>query len=161
MICVTIGRGRNSSLIEEWKEAAEAGAELAELRIDCLRREPDLKRILKERPTPVVFTIRRGVDGGLWRGNEEKRQQFLREAIALGVDYIDLEMDIATKIRRFGKTKRIVSYHDVKATPVDLEDIADQCAELDPDVVKIATSAHTLAEASRVLHLGSSGKGPT
>ena len=94
--------------------------ELVELRIDCLRREPDLKRILKDRPTPVVFTIRRGVDGGLWRGNEEKRQQLLREAIALGVDYVDLEMDIATKIRRFGKTKRIVSYHNIKTTPVDL-----------------------------------------
>src|SRR5205085_10811824 len=111
MICVTIGRGRHSSLAEEWKAAAEAGVELVELRLDCLRRDPDLKRILKDRPTPLVFTIRRGVDGGLWRGNEEKRQQLLREAVALGVDYVDLEMDIASKIRRFGKTKRIVSYH--------------------------------------------------
>ena len=92
MICVTIGRGRHASLVEEWKAAAKAGVELVELRIDCLRREPDLKRILKERPTPMVFTIRRGADGGLWRGNEEKRQQLLREAIALGVDYVDLEM---------------------------------------------------------------------
>jgi len=134
--------------------------DLVELRIDCLRREPDLKRILKDRPTPLVFTIRRGVDGGLWRGNEDKRQQLLREAIALGVDYIDLEMDIATKIRRFGKTKRIVSYHNMKTTPVDLQDIAEKCEEFDPDVVKIATSATNLAEASRVLHLGVSAKGP-
>ena len=52
MICVTIGRGRHSSLLEEWKQAAEAGAELVELRIDCLRREPELKRILKNRHTP-------------------------------------------------------------------------------------------------------------
>ena len=66
------------------EKAAEAGVELVELRIDCLRREPDLKRILKDRPTPLVFTIRRGVDGGLWRGNEEKRQQILREASRSG-----------------------------------------------------------------------------
>src|SRR5437762_6645715 len=124
MICVTIGRGRHSSLAEEWKEAAEAGVDLVELRIDCLRRDPDLKRILKERFTPLVFTIRRGVDGGLWRGNEEKRQQLLREAVALGVDYVDLEMDIATKIRRYGKTKRIVSYHNFKATPSEVADVA-------------------------------------
>jgi 3-dehydroquinate dehydratase/shikimate dehydrogenase len=71
MICVTIGRGRHSSLADEWKAAADAGIGLVELRIDCLRRDPDLKRILKERPTPVVFTVRRGVDGGLWRGNED------------------------------------------------------------------------------------------
>src|SRR5438876_10801928 len=145
MICVTIGRGRHSSLAEEWKAAAEAGVEIVELRIDCLRRDPDLKRILAKRPTPFVFTIRRGSDGGLWRGNEEKRQALLREAIALGVDYVDLEMDIASKIRRFGKTKRIVSYHNTKATPVDIQDIAEKCEEFDPDVVKIATAASNLA----------------
>jgi 3-dehydroquinate dehydratase / shikimate dehydrogenase len=161
MICVTIGRGRHSSLLEEWKQAAEAGVDLVELRIDCLRRDADLKRILKDRPTPVVFTIRRGVDGGLWRGNEEKRQQLLREAVAAGVDYVDLEMDIAPKIRRYGKTKRIVSYHNTKTTPVDLQDIAEKCEEFDPDVVKIATSATTLAEAARVLHLGVTAKAPT
>ena len=132
MICATIGRGRHSSLAEEWKAAADAGVDLVELRIDCLRRDPDLKRILKSRPTPAVFTIRRGVDGGLWRGNEEKRQQILREAVASGVDYVDLEMDIASKIRRFGKTKRIVSYHNIKTTPVDLQDIAEQCESLTP-----------------------------
>ena len=161
MICVTIGRGRHSSLAEEWEAAAKAGVDLAELRIDCLRRDPDLKRILKERPTPLVFTIRRGMDGGLWRGNEEKRQQLLREAIALGVDYIDLEQDIAGKIRRFGKTQRIISYHNLKTTPVDVQDIAEKSEELDPDIVKVATSATTLAEASRVLHLGVTGKYPT
>jgi 3-dehydroquinate dehydratase/shikimate dehydrogenase len=161
MICVTIGRGRHSSLAEEWKQAAEAGVDLVELRIDCLRREPDIKRILKDRPTPMVFTIRRGVDGGLWRGNEEKRQQLIREAIAAGVDYIDLEMDIAPKVRRFGKTKRIISYHNMKATPVDIRDIAEKCEEFDPDIVKVAATASTLAEASRILHLASVSKAPT
>ncbi|MGP0068290.1 MAG: shikimate dehydrogenase [Isosphaeraceae bacterium] len=160
MICVTIGRGRHSSLAEEWKEAAEAGVELVELRLDCLRRDPDLKRILKDRPTAVVLTIRRGVDGGLWRGHEDKRQQLIREAVALGVDYIDLEMDIAPKIRRFGKTKRIVSYHNMKTTPVDIQDIAEKCEEFDPDVVKIAASASNLAEASRVLHLATTARAP-
>src|SRR5271157_5089417 len=161
MICVTIGRGRHLSLAEEWDEAAKAGADLVELRIDCLRRKPDLKRILNARPTPLVFTIRRGADGGLWSGTEEKRQQLLREAIALGVDYVDLEHDIAGKIRRFGKTKRIVSYHNLKKTPVDVQDVANKSDELDPDIVKIATSASTLADASRVLQLGVTGKFPT
>ncbi|MBV8488321.1 MAG: type I 3-dehydroquinate dehydratase, partial [Planctomycetaceae bacterium] len=148
-------------LAEEWDQAANAGADLVELRIDCLRREPDLRRILKNRPTPLVFTIRRGADGGLWSGTEEKRQQLLREAIALGVDYVDLELDIAGQIRRFGKTKRIVSYHNLKRTPLDVQDIAEQCEELDPDIVKIATAAASLDDASRVLRLGLRGKFPT
>lgn len=160
LICATIGRGRHGSLAEEWKAAAEAGIDLVELRIDCLRRDPDLKRILADRPTPLIFTVRRGADGGLWRGPEEKRQALMREAIALGVDYIDLEVDVADKVRRFGKTKRIVSYHNLKGLPSELEDIAHQCDEKDADVVKVAVTAHSVAEASRVLKLATDAPVP-
>ena len=161
MICVTIGRGRHSALAEEWEAAAQAGADLVELRIDCIRRDPDLKRILAKRHTPLVFTIRRGADGGLWRGTEEARQKVLREAIALGVDYIDLEMDIAPSIRRFGKTKRIVSYHNFKTTPEDISDIAERCDEMDADIVKVATLASDVPTAVRVLELCKKAAVPT
>ncbi len=161
MICVIIGRGRHSSLAEEWAQAAEAGVELAELRVDCLRRDPDLKRILEKRPTKCVFTIRRGADGGLWRGNEEKRVRLLREAIAAGVDMIDLELDVAPSIPRFGTTKRIVSYHNLKHTPSNLGEIAEQAVAAKADIVKIATMAHSLEDASRVLAVAAQSKVPT
>src|SRR4051794_8362559 len=124
-ICVTIGRGRHASLLAEWKTAADAGAQLVELRIDCLRRDPDLKRILANRLTPVVFTIRRGADGGLWRGDEDKRRKLIREAIVMGVEYVDLEVDTAKEISRpkFGKTQRIVSYHNFQKTPAKIEEV--------------------------------------
>ena len=153
MICVTLGRGRHRTLLEEWGQAAEAGAELVELRIDCLRSEINLKRILSDRQTPIVFTVRRGADGGLWRGNEEKRLLLLREAIVSGVDYVDLELDIAQSIPRFGKTKRIVSYHNFRETPSDLDSIVAQAREAHPDVIKFAVVAKSLGEASRVLEV--------
>ncbi len=153
MICVTIGRGRHKSLHEEWKAAADAGAELVELRVDCLRREPDLKRILAERPTPLVFTIRKSADGGLWRGDEEKRQRLLREAIVAGVDYVDLEANVADSIRRFGKTQRIVSHHDLKEIPEDLPDLARTLRDKDADIVKIAAVAHSVQDAARMLEM--------
>jgi 3-dehydroquinate dehydratase / shikimate dehydrogenase len=161
MICAILGRGRHAALAEEWKVAAEAGVELAELRVDCLRRDPDLKRILKDRHTPIVFTIRRGVDGGLWRGPEDKRQRLMREAIVDGVDFIDVEMDVAREVRRFGTTQRIISYHNLKQTPPDLLQIAEQCEEMDADVVKIATRAHSLADAMKVLEVASKMETPT
>ena len=161
MICAILGRGRHAALVEEWKAATEAGIELAELRVDCLRREPDLKRILKERHSPIVFTVRRGSDGGLWRGPEDKRQRLMREAIVAGVDFIDVEMDVAREIRRFGKTQRIVSYHNLKQTPPDLLEIAQQCEEMDADIVKIATKAHSLADAMKVLQVASKMETPT
>jgi 3-dehydroquinate dehydratase/shikimate dehydrogenase len=161
MICVILGRGRHTSLMEEWRAAADAGARLAEIRVDCLRRDPDLKRLLTDRPTPLVFTCRRGADGGLWRGQEDKRLRLLREAIVAGVDYVDLERDIAGQVKRFGKTLRIVSYHNMKSTPAELGDIAEECAELDADVVKIATMAHSIEDASRVLAVAAQAKVPT
>jgi len=161
MICAILGRGRHAALAEEWKAAAEAGVDLVELRVDCLRREPDLKRILADRPTPFVFTARRGVDGGLYRAPEEKRQRLIREAIVAGVDFVDVEMDIARDIRRFGKTRRIVSYHNLKETPADLLEIAQQCEEFDADIVKIACRAHSLGDAVRVLKVASEMETPT
>jgi 3-dehydroquinate dehydratase / shikimate dehydrogenase len=160
MICATIGRGRHSSMLAEWKAAAEAGAQLAELRIDCLRSTLNMKRLMAERFTPLVFTVRRGQDGGLWRGDEEKRRLLMREAIVQGVDYIDLEMDIAKSVPRFGKTKRIISYHNLKKTPENLEDIVRQMEEMDPDVVKFAVLANSLADVSQVVKLASQTKAP-
>jgi 3-dehydroquinate dehydratase/shikimate dehydrogenase len=151
MICVTIGRGRHRTLLEEWSQAADAGAELVELRVDCLRSELNLKRVLADRHTPLVFTVRRGADGGLWRGNEEKRLLLLREAIVAEVNYVDLELDIAKSIPRFGHTKRIVSYHNFRETPNDLDSIFAQAREANADVVKVATLAKTINDASRIL----------
>jgi 3-dehydroquinate dehydratase/shikimate dehydrogenase len=161
MICVTIGRGRHRMLLEEWKAAADAGAELVELRIDCLRRDVELSRLLANRYTPIVFTIRKSSDGGLWRGDEEKRRRLLREAIVAGVDYVDLEADTAPHIRRYGKTKRIISHHDFQHVPADLEDRAHRMAELDADVVKIAALARSVPQAARLLALPRDSKTPT
>lgn len=151
MICVTLGRGRHRTLLEEWGQAADAGAELVELRIDCLRSEINLKRLLNDRRTPIVFTVRRGADGGLWRGSEEKRLLLLREAIVTGVEYVDLELDIARSIPRFGKTKRIVSFHNFRETPADLDAIIAQAREANPDVIKFAAVAKSVGDASRIL----------
>lgn len=162
-ICVAIGRGRHSAMLEEWKAAAEAGAELVELRLDCLRREPDLKRLLVERFTPAVVTMRRAADGGLYRGDDEKRLRILREAIVAGIDYVDLEADIAPSVPRFGKTKRIVSVHNFKTIPEadELAAIAKDLAAKNADVVKIAGMAHSVAAAARMLELTRDAAQPT
>jgi len=98
--------------MEEHKALATKGAELVELRLDYMRKKPDVGVLLKERPTPVVVTCRRRSDRGRWFGTEEQRLAILREAIITGAEYVDLEDDIAKSIRRYGKTKRIVSYHN-------------------------------------------------
>src|SRR5690606_14487207 len=119
--------------VEEHSALADRGAELVELRLDWLRNLPDLSRLLAERPTPVILTCRRPEDGGRWRGSEDQRRMLIRQAIAQQVEYVDLEEDLAGSIKRFGKTKRIISHHDFAETPEDLSAIHERLQKLDPD----------------------------
>lgn len=161
MICVTIGRTRHKHMIAEYEHLCQQSTQLVELRLDYIGRAVDLKRLLANRSCPVIITCRRRSDGGRWDKSEEERQMLLRSAIASGVDYVDLEEDVAAKIPRYGKTKRIVSLHDFEQTPADLEGIHARLAALDADIVKIATMANSFADTIRMLRLMESVKVPT
>jgi len=161
MICVSIGRGRHRHVIAEHKHLVEQGAPLVELRLDYINGQVNLKRLLPERPGPVILTLRRPQDGGKYSGSEEERRMLLRSAIAEGVDYVDLEEDAAAAIPRYGKTKRIVSLHDFRKTPDNLEEIHARLAALDADIVKIATLANHPHDNLRMLRLVKDSKTPT
>ena len=100
MIAVSIGRGRHRMMIAEYRHLADQGAELIELRLDYIVRAVNVKRLLAEKRTPVIITCRREQDGGFWKHSEQDRIMLIRTAIAEGVDYIDLEEDIAAAIPR-------------------------------------------------------------
>jgi 3-dehydroquinate dehydratase/shikimate dehydrogenase len=160
-VCVIIGRTRHKMMLAELQEAAKQGAKFIELRLDFLARAPDFKRLLAEKTCPFVLTIRRQQDGGRWKGSEEQRQMLMRQAIVAGFDWVDLETDIADKVPRFRSVKRIVSYHNLREMPADLEDIhARMCAQ-DADVVKLAVRAMHPADNLRVLNLVRRGPKPT
>lgn len=161
MICVTIGRRRHTHLIAEYKRLAEQGAQLVELRLDYVGRTVDLKRLMADRRVPMVITCRRQSDGGRWERSEEERLMLLRSAIASGVEYVDLEEDIAQKIPRYGKTKRIISYHNFEKTPTDLDDLHQRMTTMDADIVKIATTANSFVDTIRMLRLMESASSPT
>lgn len=161
MLCVTIGRSRHKYMIAEYQSLAEQGADLVEMRLDFIGRHIDLSRLLANRFCPVVITCRRREDGGRWEKTEAERLMILRSAIASGVDFVDLEEDIAGSIPRYGSTKRLVSLHNFDYTPEDLEAIHARLAALDADVVKIATMANSFADCIRMLELVKNAKVPT
>ena len=161
MICVSIGRSRHKHLLVEYQELVKRGAKLVELRLDYVATRLNLQRLLKDRPCPVIITCRREEDGGKFTGTEEQRQVILREAIALQAEYVDLEDDIANKIPRYGKTKRIISYHNFRHTPDDLGEIYKRLASLDADVVKITTMAQNPHDNVRMLEMVKQAELPT
>ena len=147
----------------EHKHLAEQGAEMVELRLDYVASRVNISRLLADRPPncQVIITVRRKEDGGKWAGTEEARQTLLREAIAEGVDFVDIEEDIAGQIPRFGKTKRIISYHNFRKTPEDLRAIHERMSKLDPDFVKLATMANDPHDNLRMLEIMQESSVPT
>src|SRR5205085_12094521 len=133
-ICVVIGRTRHKMIQIEIQEAAKRGARMIELRLDFLAKAPDFKRLLANKPCPIVTTVRQHPDGGRWAHSEDDRRMLLRQAIVGGFDWVDLETDVAEIIRRFKNVKRIVSYHNLREVPADLEQIHEKMCKQDPDV---------------------------
>ncbi|MBI3411455.1 MAG: shikimate dehydrogenase [Planctomycetes bacterium] len=160
-ICAVIGRTRHKMVQVEIQEAAKRGARLLEIRLDYLAKAPDFHRLLARRPCPMIATVRRQADGGRWPGHEEERQMLLRQAIVAGFDWVDLETDVADDIRRYGNVKRIISYHNFREVPEDLEKIFRRMCEQDADVVKVAVTASSPSDNLRVMKLVNSGPKPT
>jgi 3-dehydroquinate dehydratase/shikimate dehydrogenase len=148
-------------MLAEYAHLVQQGAPMVELRLDYISSRVNIGRLLKDRPCPAVITVRREQDGGKYTGTEEARLILLREAIANGVEYIDLEDDIADKIPRFGKTKRIISHHSFRNTPDNLRELHTRLKSLDADIVKIATMANQPHDNLRVLEMMQQSDCPT
>lgn len=161
MICVSIGNAVHEAILSEHRALAEQGADLVELRLDYLSDFPELGRLLKDRPTPTIVTCRRHEDGGRWQFAEEQRLSLLRSAIDQGVEYVDLEKDVAGQIPRAGTTQRIVSHHDFEETPDRLEEIHAEMRGLDSDIVKLVTMAKSPSDMVRVLKVVDRSPVPT
>jgi 3-dehydroquinate dehydratase/shikimate dehydrogenase len=145
----------------EHRHLVEQGAKLVELRLDYIASRINLARLVRDRPCPVVATCRRERDGGKFKGTEEQRLMLLRSAIAEGVDYVDLEEDIASQVPRYGQTQRIISYHNFRNTPDNLRELHARLAALDADIVKIATMANNPHDNLRMLEMMHESESPT
>ncbi|MGL6073560.1 MAG: shikimate dehydrogenase [Fimbriiglobus sp.] len=161
-VCVVVGRTRHKMMQAELQEAVKRGGKFLEVRLDFIAKAVDFKRLAPFKQCPWVATIRRPQDGGRWSGSEDERHMLIRQSIVSGVfDWIDVEMDIATTIRRFGTVKRIVSYHNMTETPANLDEIYDNLTKLDGDVYKIAVMAQNISDNLKVLEIMKRATKPT
>ena len=138
-------------MIAEHQRLADEGIKLVELRLDFLRREPDLSRLIPPRPTATIITVRRQQDGGLWKDTEEKRLMLLRSAIVAEPEFVDIEVDVADKISPFGKTRRIISYHNTETMPENLIGLHREMSAKKPHFIKIAITPKSVEEMYRFL----------
>jgi len=162
MICLSIVAPTTEAAVAQMEHYAPL-ADMVELRIDHMA-DCDLERLLtiQRKEKPVIVTNRRADEGGAFPGTERERVDLLKEAVALGADYVDIEArtdkpllkELTDHIKKHqGRTKWIISSHDFAGTPPDnvLKERLDACAETQAGVVKICTYAHTKEDNLRVL----------
>ena len=70
-LCITV-IGRDADGIRRARAAAEASADLVELRLDAMER-PDASAALQGRTRPAIVTCRPLREGGMFDGSEEER----------------------------------------------------------------------------------------
>jgi 3-dehydroquinate dehydratase type I len=164
MICIPIVATSAEAALAQMEKGASL-ADVLELRIDQIR-DVDLKQLMNGKQTgkQILVTNRREDEGGNFSGSERERVALLKEAVALGADYVDIEArtekhligDLRAQIEKHhNRTKWIISSHDFSGTPSDkaLQKRFDACSRIGGDIIKIVTHAHAVEDNLRVLGL--------
>jgi 3-dehydroquinate dehydratase I len=157
-VCVPVVEARVPRARSRYLRAARKGL-WAEVRLDYLEK-PDLKRLFRSLPGPVIATNRPRAEGGRWSGSEADRRGLLAEALTWGVHALDVEFSTEAAWRRElyarrGQTRLILSWHDFEGTPeaAALEEIFSDMLAQEADILKLVTHACNPADNLRVLAL--------
>ena len=132
-------------------------ADVVELRIDKIA-DPDLERVRdigRRVGKPLLLTCRSAREGGAFSGTESERLAILERAGTLGFEYLDVEIDaLSVPLPRRSETKLVLSHHDFKAIPPDVDLKVARALELGADVVKIAARVSSLEGSLRLARAG-------
>ena len=137
------------------EERVHPGVDFVELRLD-LYPELDSMSFIARCPKPIIVTVRRVADGGAFEGSESARERLFKTAS--GAALCDIEVDADPTLVPKG-VPRIVSAHDTTGMPDDLDALFERCLVRGGDVVKIAATPASCADAFRLLALPTPGIG--
>jgi 3-dehydroquinate dehydratase type I len=164
MICIPVVATTNEAALAQMERSAPL-ADCLELRIDRIT-DCDLEQLMNGKRTGmrILVTNRRGDEGGGFAGTERQRIELLKDAVALGADYVDIEArtekpllrELVAQIEKHkGRTRWIISYHDLQGTPSEgaLKKRFDAYTRTGADIVKICTYAREMDDNLRVLGL--------
>lgn len=130
-----------------------AGADMVELRLDGVT-DVDVAGALADRRLPVIVTCRPLWQGGRFDGDEETRLHILERAWELGAEFVDVEDGAGEAFVARVHGRRIVrSYHDFETMPADAEARLRRLAQSGAEIVKLAVTAHRLADVVTLKHL--------
>ncbi|MDR1389369.1 MAG: type I 3-dehydroquinate dehydratase [Treponema sp.] len=158
---------RNLEILDRYRSFID----IAELRVDHL--DPDERFSIRMFPEqagiPVILTIRRRIDGGLFDNGEGSRVSLLSKGLAFAeadrrhnFAYVDLEEDLEVPgledaARTFG-TRIIRSFHDFDGVGDDIVKRLRNMRRVGDEIVKAAVMPRTLSDVSRVYRIAAQTK---
>jgi 3-dehydroquinate dehydratase type I len=159
-ICVPVVEATVNRARGKYQRATRKGL-WTEIRLDYLEEPtPNLQKLFRTLPGPVIATNRLAAEGGRWQGEEADRLKLLAEALALKVTCLDVELAADASFRRElaarrEKTKLILSWHDFTGTPetARLESVLAEMLATDADILKLVTLARQPEDNVRMLSL--------
>ncbi|AMY10503.1 Shikimate dehydrogenase [Luteitalea pratensis] len=122
-------------------------ADLVEFRLDRLPPLP-LGEVLGEATARAVVTFRPTREGGLFSGDEATREQRLRDALAMGAAFVDVEWDadFADAVIAAHPGRVVLSRHDFVGLPADLAGLVRAMNARHPAIVKLAVTPTRLTD---------------
>ncbi|MEM2046589.1 MAG: type I 3-dehydroquinate dehydratase [Candidatus Jordarchaeales archaeon] len=164
-ICVSLMADTVEGLMGKVERACEAGADLVELRLDYLReRDVDVAGLVSGLGVPVILTVRRREEGGVFPLGEEERVGLIERCIEAEPDMVDLELSMGVSVLqklislcREREVSVILSYHDFSGTPSwqDLRGRVAAMFRLGCSVAKVVTAAGAISDNLQLLGLAS------
>lgn len=163
-LCVVLAEPSARRLLAALERPANRATGLVELRLDYLDGSGELMAFLRAlRAAPkrlrMIATLRRRGAGGRFRGSVESQLAWLRLALEAGCRWVDLEVESVATVARpslealLGLDHIILSHHDFRRTPGDLERVVARMERLQPFASKVATLAQTHWDVMRLLRL--------
>ncbi len=106
---------------------------------------------------PVILTVRRPDDGGMFEGDERERLALLRRCAGDGFAYVDLEEGLEApaleaSLKEAG-TRTIRSLHDLTGVPSDFGLRLDRISQRPDEIPKAAVTPRSSADLARVLRV--------
>jgi 3-dehydroquinate dehydratase/shikimate dehydrogenase len=168
MICIPVTAKTQADALQQI-ESSISRADVLELRMDLIS-DGDLKTLIKscrsyKIPVKVMVTNRRKESSPVEESSGEvQRIALLKEAVGLGADYVDIEINtqglllkevLSMAAVHGNRTRVIISYHDYSGTPSfeSLKKIFHDCVHFDSGIVKIVTFANSPEDNLTVLSL--------
>ena len=151
-ICAVIVNNDSNAVRE-----VEPLVDLFEARIDLIG--DGWQQLVRQFGKPWIACNRRADEGGKWQGDEARRIEQLLQAIELGVDIVDIEINTGNleKIIQLIKkrAKCLLSFHDLEKTPPldEMKKVVGRQLKAGADMCKMVTTARGFKDNLDVLQL--------